>query len=194
MTVTEHVPPATTTSTSAPWLRRRLPTLGGIVVAALTAYGVTGGAELAPILAASGLVYLGAAALRRPASAWPVFFGTFVVMTISKVIGGPDPTWIFLGLAVLFAAYGLARGAARPTHGLPVQALAMVVVGAAAAVTLLVDGDLGGYLVAAGLLGHAAWDAYHHWTNRVVARSMAEFCFVLDTLVAVAIIAVVATT
>jgi hypothetical protein len=194
MTVTEHVPSATATGTATPWLRRRLPTLGGIVVAALTAYGLTSGADLAPILAASGLVYLGAAALQRPGSAWPVFFGTFVVMTISKVAGGPDPTWIFIGLAVLFAAYGLTQGAARPTHGLPVQALAMAVVGIAAAVALFVDGDVGGYLVAAGLLGHAVWDAYHHRKNRVVARSMAEFCFVLDTLVAVALIVVVAAT
>jgi hypothetical protein len=194
MTVTEHVPAATATGTATPWFRRRLPTLGGILVAALTAYGLASGAELAPILAASGLVYLGAAALRRPGSAWPVFLATFVVMTVNKVAGGPDPTWIFLGLAVLFAAYGLARGAARPTHGLPLQLLAMVVVGVAAVVTLFVDGDTGGYLVAAGLLGHAVWDAYHHRTNRVVARSMAEFCFVLDTLIAAAMIAVVATT
>ena len=45
-------------------------------------------------------------------------------------------------------------------------------------------------LVAAGLLGHAAWDAYHHRVNRVVVRSMAEFCLVLDTALAVAIVIV----
>jgi hypothetical protein len=44
--------------------------------------------------------------------------------------------------------------------------------------------------VAAGLLGHTAWDAYHHRTNRVVVRSMAEFCLVLDTALAVAIVIV----
>jgi hypothetical protein len=38
------------------------------------------------------------------------------------------------------------------------------------------------------LLGHAAWDVYHYWTNRVVVRSMAEFCAVLDTLLAMAIV------
>jgi hypothetical protein len=45
-------------------------------------------------------------------------------------------------------------------------------------------------LVAAGLLGHAAWDAYHHRTDRVVVRSLAEFCLVLDTALAVAIVSV----
>ena len=44
--------------------------------------------------------------------------------------------------------------------------------------------------MAAGLLGHAAWDAYHHRTNRVVVRSLAGFCLVLDTALAVAIVSV----
>jgi hypothetical protein len=43
--------------------------------------------------------------------------------------------------------------------------------------------------VAGGLLAHAAWDIYHHRANKVVVRSMAEFCFVLDTLLAAAIVA-----
>jgi hypothetical protein len=66
----------------------------------------------------------------------------------------------------------------------------MAVFGAVAAVTLLVGGDFGAYLVAAGLLGHAVWDVHHHRTERVVVRSMAEFCFVLDTIIAVAMIVV----
>jgi hypothetical protein len=37
----------------------------------------------------------------------------------------------------------------------------------------------------------AAWDVHHHRTGRVVSRSLAEFCVVLDTLVAV-VVAVVA--
>jgi hypothetical protein len=35
--------------------------------------------------------------------------------------------------------------------------------------------ELGAYLVAFALLGHAAWDAYHYLRDRVVARSYAEF-------------------
>ena len=102
--------------------------------------------------------------------------------------GLPDATWILLGAAVLFLVYGLLRGAVRPAFGLPYQTVAMAVFGAAAAVALTVGGDVGAYLVAAGLLGHAAWDAYHYRVDRVVRRSLAEFCFVLDTLLAVAIV------
>lgn len=171
--------------------RRYLPAAFGVVFAGLNIVGLAEGADLAPLLAASGFVYLGAAALRRPGAAWPMFWLTFVVIGISKVAGGPDSVWVLLGLAALFAVYGLVRGAARDREGLPRQAVAMAVVGAAAAVTLVVGGDLGGYLVAAGLLGHAGWDAYHHRTGKVVTRSMTEFCFVLDTLVAIAMVVVI---
>jgi hypothetical protein len=90
----------------------------------------------------------------------------------------------------LLVGYGLLRGAVRPTGGLPLQTIAMIAVGAAAATALLVSEVVGAYLVAAGLLAHAAWDLYHHWANKVVVRSLAEFCFVLDTLLAVAIVSV----
>ena len=48
--------------------------------------------------------------------------------------------------------------------------------------------ELGAYLVAFALLGHAAWDAYHYLRDRVVARSYAEFCGVLNLLVGAAIL------
>ena len=169
------------------------PTLAAIALAAFVAYDTSSGSELAPILAASGLVYLGAAALRKPRAAWPLFILTFVVISASRIasrigVAGFNPTWVLIGLAVLLLGYGLLNGAARPTGGLPLQTIAMVAVGAAAVIALTVGGDVGAYLVAAGLLGHAAWDVYHHRVNRVVARSMAEFCGVLDTLLSAAIV------
>jgi hypothetical protein len=165
------------------------PTLAGIALAGFVALDTSSCSELAPILAASGLVYLGAAAFRKPSAAWPLFFGTFVVIAATKIwLATFDATWVFLGLAVLFAGYGLWHGAAHPIDGLPLQAIAMVGFGTAAAIALIVSGDVGAYLVAAGLFGHAAWDVYHYWVNKVVVRSMAEFCCVLDTLLAVAIV------
>jgi predicted PurR-regulated permease PerM len=86
--------------------------------------------------------------------------------------------------------YGLLRGAGHLGHGLPLQTAGLVGFGAAAAAALTITSELGAYLVAAGLLGHAAWDVYHHRTNRVVVRSLAEFCLVLDTALAVAIVIV----
>jgi hypothetical protein len=84
------------------------PTLAGVGLAGFNVLDTSSGSELAPILAASALVYLGTAALRKPSAAWPLFFGTFVVITALKIGAGTfDATWVFLGLAALFVGYGL---------------------------------------------------------------------------------------
>jgi hypothetical protein len=172
-------------------VRRRWPTLAGLGFAALVGVDLVSGVDLAPVLAASAAVYLGAAALQRPAAAWPLFFATVVVITVARLLDDRfDPTWVVLAGSVVLLIYGLARGAVRPRYGLPLQTLALAGFGAAAAAALLIAPELGSYLVAAGLLGHAAWDIYHYRTNRVVVRSLAEFCLVLDTALAVAIVIV----
>jgi hypothetical protein len=179
------------TSQARSLLRRRWPALAGLGFAALVAFDLTSGVDLAPVLAASAAIYLGAAALQRPAAAWPLFFVTVAVITVARVLEDRfDPTWAILAGAVVLLVYGLVGGAGRPGYGLPLQTVGLVGFGAAAAAALVVTPELGAYLVAAGLLGHAAWDLHHHRTNRVVVRSMAEFCLVLDTALAVAIVIV----
>src|SRR5262245_2719804 len=61
------------------------PTLVGIGLAAFIAFDMSSGSALASVLAASGFVYLGAAALQRPSAAWPLFIVTFVVITAATV-------------------------------------------------------------------------------------------------------------
>ena len=178
-----------TTTASRPGLRRHWPVVAAVAFAALIAAGLAEGADLAGVLAASAAVYLGAAALGRPAAAWPLFLGTVVVITAAR-IAAVEPTWAILVLAAAVVPYGLLRGRARPTYGLPLQLAAMAAFGAAAALALGLDPHWGSYLVAAGLIGHAGWDAFHHRTGRVVSRSLAEFCLVLDLALAAAIIAV----
>jgi hypothetical protein len=171
---------------------RRWPTAFGIAFAVFAVWGMASGVELGAVVAASGFVYLGSAALQRRGAAWPMFAMSFVAIGAADFTPWADDfgTWALIGLAVLFAAYGLLRGAARSAEGLPLQAIAMALFGGIAAAVLFIGGDLGAYLVAAGLLGHAAWDVYHHRKDIVVSRSLAEFCFVLDTLVAVIIVVV----
>jgi hypothetical protein len=158
------------------------PTLAGLALAVFVGLNQEDGRESAPILAASGFVYLGAAALRKPGAAWPLFLGTFAVITATRIDVLPvDATWVLLGVATLLAGYGWLNRADHAFGALPLQTLAMIGTGAGAAIALIVGGDLAVYVVATGLLGHAVWDAYHHRTNKVVVRSMAEFCCVLDT-------------
>jgi hypothetical protein len=168
---------------TASGVRRWWPAAAGAAMAGFAGLDIAedGGVGLAPVLAASAVIYLGAAALGRPRASWPLFFGSFVVLALAD----DAATWVLFGGGALLAGYGLLRGTAR---GVPLQAVAMAGFGGAAALALAVSPDVGAYLVAAGLLGHAAWDVHHHRTGRVVARSLAEFCVVLDTLLAVAIV------
>jgi hypothetical protein len=171
------------------------PALAGAAFAVFVALdlfrGEEDGRQLASIVAASGLVYLAAAAMRKRGAAWWMFFASVIVITAAKIGWiDVDATWILLLCAGLLFAYGVLRGAVDQPGGLPLQTAAMVAFGAAAALALYVNDVSGAYIVAAGLFAHAGWDLYHHWADKVVARSMAEFCFVLDTLLALAIIAV----
>jgi hypothetical protein len=172
-------------------VRRRWPALAGLGFAALVAFDLMSGVDLAPVLAASAAIYLGAAALQRPAAAWPLFFAAGAVITVARLLDDRfDPTRAILAGSAALLVYGLARGATRPGYALPLQTVGLVAFGTAAAAALVVSPEFGAYLVAAGLLGHAAWDVHHHRTNRVVVRSMAEFCLVLDTALAVVIVLV----
>ena len=173
---------------------QRWPILVGLGFAAFIAVDLDSGVEVSKVLAASAVVYLGAAAFERRGAAWPVFWATVVIIGAGTFADfGFDPAWAVLAVGVLLLVYGLVRGAIRPADGLPLQTLAMLGYGGGAAIALFVNPVAGSYLVAIGLLGHAAWDVYHHWKQKVVARSMAEFCLVLDIALAVVIIVLTAT-
>jgi hypothetical protein len=179
----------TTTEARSTHITARWPTAAAVAVAALTLYDVDDGATLAPVLVASGLVYLGAAAVSHESAAWPTFGATFVLIAIGKLTG-IDATGLLLGIAGLTAVAGLVYAGIRPAHAMPLQLLGMAVAGGIAAVAIAVVPTVGAFLVAAGLVGHAAWDVHHHRTGRVVSRSFAEFCLVVDTLLAIVIVVV----
>lgn len=170
--------------------RMTWPAALGVLVAAGTAYELTDGRDVAAVVAASGLVYLAAAATRRRWVAWAAFGVTFALITIDKFTGFGAVPWV-LALAVAVLAVGLAGRRTSPWWSLPLQTGAMLVLGATALLAISSDAALGGLLVAAALLGHAAWDIHHHRSGRVVDHSFAEFCAVLDILVAI-LVAVVA--
>lgn len=174
----------------SPRWRRLWPAALGVVVAAGTAYGLADGRDAAPVVAASGLVYLAAAATGRRWMAWLGFGVTFALITLDKFTGFDAVPWL-LTLAVAMFVAGLVSRRTRPWWSFPLQTAAMVLLGAIALLAMRVDATVGGLLVAGALLGHAGWDVYHDRTDRVVARSLAQFCAVLDILVAV-LVAVIA--
>ncbi|MEU5844116.1 hypothetical protein [Rhodococcus sp. NPDC047139] len=174
---------------------RRWPSL---VAAALAAFVLAdGGTDFPAILTGAALVYLGAAVLGRRGMAWPLFLGTVVMIGLGKfaVTAFDLPieiTLLMVALGVAGAVYGLARTAAGRAMIVGPSAVAMLGFGAVAAAAVLATPVPAGIVVGLGLLGHAAWDCAHFRRNTVVARSLAEFCGVLDTLLGIAVIVLVA--
>ena len=174
-----------------PWadvLKHRWPTALGIAVAALAAFDLQDGLEFAALTVLMALVYLGAAALDRRWSAWVVLLAGLPLAFFIPSTSGVVPSVVLLVAALVFLALGVARGQLVKPGGLPLQTAGMLGFGATALVALYVDPDLGGKLVGIAILGHAAWDAYHFLRNRVVLRSYAEFCAILDLLLGAAIL------
>jgi hypothetical protein len=169
-------------------LMHRWPTALGIAVAALAAFDLQDGLEFAALTVLMALVYLGAAALDRRWSAWVVLLAGLPLASFIPSISGIHPAVVLLVAAPVFLVLGVARGQVQGPGGLPLQTAGMLAFGSTVLVALYVDPDFGGKLVAIAILGHAAWDAYHYLRNRVVPRSYAEFCAVLDLLLGAAIL------
>ena len=177
----------------ADFLKHRWPTALGIAVAALTAFNLRIDVESVSFLSAlvvlMPLVYVGAAVVDRRRFAWVVLLVAITPLVLAQVLDSKinlHPA--FLVAALAFLALAAARGQLRGPSSVPLQAAGMLVFGATMLVALYIEPVLGGMLVAIGLLGHAAWDAYHYVRNRVVTRSYAEFCAVLDFLVGAAVL------
>ncbi len=170
-------------------LMHRWPTALGIAVAALAAFDLQDGLEFAALTVLMALVYLGAAALDRRWSAWVLLLAGLLPTFFIPSNSGIDPSVVLLlAAAPVFVVLGVARGQLRKPGGLPLQTAGMLAFGSTVLVALYVDPDFGGKLVAIAILGHAAWDAYHYLRNRVVSRSYAEFCAVVDLLLGAAIL------
>jgi hypothetical protein len=175
------------------FLAHRWPTAVGIAVAALTAFDLRIDVEsisfLSALVVIMPLVYVGAAVLERRRFAWVVLLVAIAALVLIQVLDLKiNLVPVFLVVALAFLVVGVARGQLRRPGGLTLQTAGMLAFGATALAAFYVDPDLGGYLVAFALLGHAAWDAVHYVRNRVVPRSYAEFCAVFDLLLGAAIL------
>jgi hypothetical protein len=130
------------------------------------------------------LEYLIVNQLGRRRASWPVvgcMVATIVVIDMLDVVPlSVVVVAVALGLLVWGTVGGTPNG--RATFG--VQAAGMLGFGAIALVGLAVDPNLGRYLVAAGWFAHGVWDAVHLKLDKVVSRSYAEACGVVDVSVA----------
>ncbi|MGW3943030.1 hypothetical protein [Streptomyces phaeochromogenes] len=171
-------------------LKRRWPTALAVALVILTM--ADGSGELADTVGAFGdalpllpLLYVIIHQVGNPRVTWPVLgagVATMVALGAQDVLSQPVAL-VAIALAVLI--WGAVRGTPHGRATFGVQAAGAFVFGALALAGLAVDPDLGRYLVAAGWFFHGVWDFVHLKLDKVVARSFAEWCGVVDVLIAV---------
>jgi hypothetical protein len=185
---------ASATPTRRPWTDRltdRWPTALALGMSALTFGGsgsdeaVTAFANVLPLLP---LLYLVVAKLRRRQATWPGLVVGLVAVIALRALDVIAPAAVFAAVALLVLVWGAVDGQLRRPDPFRVQALGMLGFGALALAGLVVDPDLGRYLVAAGWFLHGVWDFVHLKLDKVVARSFAEWCGVVDVVIAVELV------
>lgn len=162
------------------FLLRRWPTALAIALEVVSwGIGTVRAGQILPLLPA---LYVVVAVLRRRGASWPVLvtsFGLLVLLQLQTVV---DPTVAILALATAVALAGLRRRAGRAEVGLQLAGLALF--GGLALAGLTAAPEAARYVLAAGWLGHGVWDLVHLRRDAVVSRSYAEWCGVLDVLIA----------
>jgi hypothetical protein len=123
---------------------------------------------------------------------WPVLIGLLLLVgTLAGAgAGGGVPTWLVFAMALVYPVVGVLRNSIRGRSMVLLQAAGLAVFGGISLLAgFLVGQDTGAYVLAAGLVGHGVWDAFHHRANAVVWRWYAETCVVYDVLLAGAVLA-----
>ncbi len=96
--------------------------------------------------------------------------------------------WGVLTAAVIYLAWGTTRGDLAARRWLSLETAGVLAFGALAISSTATGPDAARYVLAAGWLGHAAWDAVHHHADRVVPRWYAELCMICDLIVAASLL------
>ncbi|MFI6741084.1 hypothetical protein ACIBI9_49890 [Nonomuraea sp. NPDC050451] len=172
-----------------PAVAHRWPTLLGLGFAALTLLDFEDGRSLGFVVFLAALIYLGTAVLGKPGTVWALFIISTVAWVVLDQLG-IDPWPALIGGAISLIVLGLVGGLLRRPLLTAAQVPAMLVFGGAALLALTLSPQAGGFLVAAALIAHAVQDLLVWRAKQVVARSMAEFCMVLDFLLGAGIVVV----
>lgn len=165
----------------------RWPSVVGLLALLLN---VTNGADphvTAMIIIIASLCYLAASAIGHRSSGW-IMVGVAGLAVVLARFTGLDPTATLLVAGVGFAVFGFLRGRDIDRREFAAQVLAFLGFSALAVTAMMMDPLVAVYLAALAAIGHAAWDVVYFVRNRVVPRSLAEACFVLDLGLGVALL------
>lgn len=170
-------------------------TAGGIAVMAL----LDRDAEVfGPLVAMMAAIYLMAYAIGRPVSVWVALVVMSALISVFQVLDGRDALGVHPGVAmaivlVLTWLWTVARRRHTDSGTFSLQTAGMVGFGTVTLVAAAVEPRAGVALAGVGFLAHGAWDAYHYRMNKVVHRTYAEFCGVVDLVTGTALVVVAAT-
>jgi hypothetical protein len=146
-----------------------------------------------PVVVMMAGIYLMAFALGRPRTAWLALAVLSVVVSVLQVLDGAgllpiDPS---VGMTIVVVALWLwtvIRHRFAEGGTFIVQTAGLIGFGAVTLLCAVIAPRWALALAGTAFLAHAAWDAYHFHTSKVVDRSYAEFCGVLDVFVGPALI------
>ncbi|MFF9221783.1 hypothetical protein [Streptomyces viridosporus] len=141
----------------------------------------------AMIIIIASMCYLAASAIGSQRSGWIVVAAASVAVVLARLTG-LDPTATLLVMGMGFAALGFLRGNDIDRRELTAQVLAFLGFSVIALTAMMASPVVALYLAALAAVGHAAWDVVYFIRNKVVPRSLAEACFVLDLGLGVALL------
>ncbi|MFC7622206.1 hypothetical protein [Microlunatus sp. GCM10028923] len=157
----------------------RWPSLVGLAALIATSAGGVDAHVTATVIMIAALSYLAAAATDRPAAAWITIPAGVALVTVG-MLTALDAILLLILAAAALVIFGLIRRPRPEWHELGFQAAGFVGFTGLGLVAMMADPVLAAHLAALAAIGHGAWDVLHHRRNRVVGRSFAEFCAVLD--------------
>jgi hypothetical protein len=133
--------------------------------------------------------YLLMAFLDRPGLTWLLFVPVTALVPLARLLDLSE-WWVFTAITVGLGAAGLALGRLRRPDLRTLQLVIAAVLLGLSITAIGIAGDAGRLLVALALVGHASVDLVLWRANRVVSRTFAEWCGVLDLALGALLIAV----
>lgn len=165
----------------------RWPSVIGLLAMLANTAGGLDSHVTAMIIILAAMCYLGAAALGSSRSGWVVLGVGIVAVAVARLTG-LDTTTTLLVMGAGFAVFGFLRGAEVDRRELELQMLGFVGFSAIALTAMMSEPLLAAHLAAIAATGHATWDMIHYIRDKVVSRSLTEFCFMLDLGLGIALL------
>lgn len=119
---------------------------------------------------------------------WPTLAGTAVVALLWATGLLEDFAEGLVVAALVYWVWGAVRGQLWRPGWFTLETAGVLGFGAVMVLALSLPGPHDAHVLAAGWVGHTAWDLAHYRADRIVPRWWAESCAVADVLIAVALL------